>query len=507
MEKNNDELIVALDFGTSNLKGAVYDMNGTEIAYESIECNLYTQSNSIVENDLNLYWDNVVFILNNLSKKLGEKVKNVVAIGTSSQGETIVPIDKRAKPLRNAIVWVDSRTTSEVLEIKRNIDTEEMYKKSGCPDVDTSWPATRILWMRKNEPDIFRNTYKFLLLEDYIVFKLTNKFVGEASVYSSSYYYDIVRFEYIQPMIDFLGIREDKLPEILMPGTVVGNITKKIAEATGFSNDTKVVIGAMDQICGAVGAGNVSEGIITETTGSCFAMVATIGGPVFDHKQKIPCVLHAVPKLYALMLYSPTGGIVIKWFRDRFCIEEQLLADKEDKNIFKIMDNEAEKIPAGSENLIMLPFLAGALFPEYDPDARGVYFNISISHTRAHFIRASLESIGFMMNNYLESLNALGINVEKIISIGGGATSKVWSQIKADISEKEIEIPSYTEMALLGSTILTASALGFFKNIRDASKNFIKMKYSFLPNKNNSIIYKDSFKKYKKLYKSLKNLF
>ncbi|MEI7616661.1 MAG: FGGY family carbohydrate kinase, partial [Actinomycetota bacterium] len=484
MKKNNDELIVSLDFGTSNLKGAVYDMDGKEIAYESIESSLYTPSNSIVENDLNLYWDNIVIILKNLAKKLGDKSKNVVAIGTSSQGETIVPIDKSGNPLRNAIVWIDTRTTAQVLEFKRNFSTEEMYKKSGCPDVDTSWPATRILWMKQNEPDIFKNTYKFLLLEDYIIFKLTNRFAGEATVYSSSYYYDIVKFEYITPVLDFLEIGKDRLPDILMPGTIVGNITQKTAEITGFSKFTKVVIGAMDQICGAVGAGNISNGIATETTGSCFAMVVTTAEPMFNYEQKIPCIPHAVPGLYALMPYSPTGGIVIKWFRDRFCSEEQISAHKENKDIFKIMDDEAEKIPAGSEGLIMLPFLTGALFPEYNPDARGVYFNFSINHTKAHFIRAGLESIGFMMKNYLESLGKMGINIEKIISIGGGASSKLWSQIKADMSEKVIEIPSCTEMALLGSTILTASALGFFKNISDAGKNIVKMEHKFLPDKN-----------------------
>lgn len=507
MEKNNNELIVALDFGTSNLKGAVYDINGREIAFESVECSLFTPSNSIVENNLNLYWNSIIIILRNLSKKLGGKLKNVVAIGTSSQGETIVPIDKNGNPLRNAIVWIDTRTTAEALEIKQNFSVEEMYKKSGCPDVDTSWPATRILWIKKNEPDIFKKTYKFLLLEDYIVFKLTGKFAGEASVYSSSYYYDIVKFEFITPVLDFLGIGKEKLPEVLMPGTIVGNITKEITEITGFPKDTKVVIGAMDQICGAVGAGNISKELVTETTGSCFAMVVTTEEPVFNYEQKLPCAPHAVPGLYVLMPYSPTGGIVLKWFKDRFCSEEQILARKENKDIFKIMDGEAEKVPAGSEGLVMLPFLTGALFPEYNPDARGVYFNFSINHTKAHFIRAGLESIGFMMKNYLESLNKLGINIEKIISIGGGASSKLWSQIKADMSEKVIEIPEYTEMALLGSTILTASALGFFNNISDASKNIVKMKYRFLPDKGSSKIYKDGFEKYKELYKSLKNLF
>ncbi len=198
-----DELIIAVDLGTSNLKGAVFDLNGTEIAYESIEYSLYTPSNSIVENDINLYWDNILLILKRLARKLGEKIKNVAAISTSSQAETIVPVDKNMKPLRNAIVWIDTRSIAEANEIASNFDLKKMYKKTGYPEVDPSWPATRILWIKKNEPEIFSKTYKFMLLEDYIIFKLSGRIVGEASVYNSSYYYDIVKFEYISDILEF----------------------------------------------------------------------------------------------------------------------------------------------------------------------------------------------------------------------------------------------------------------------------------------------------------------
>jgi sugar (pentulose or hexulose) kinase len=500
-------LIIALDFGTSNLKGAVYDLNGKELAYKAIEYDLYTPANSIVENNVTLYWDNIITILKDLSKKLGKRSKEVLAIGTSSQGETIVPIDKNGNPLRNAIVWIDTRTTAETVEIAQNFDSKKMYRMTGYPEVDTSWPATRILWIKKNEPIIFKDTYKFLLLEDYIVYKLTGMFVGEASVYSSSYYYDIVKNKYIDSMLDFLNIGIGKLPEILNPGSIVGGITQEVAEITGFNKGTKVVIGAMDQICGAVGAGNINSGAATETTGSCFAMIITTGDPIFNDQQKIPCCPHAVPGLYALMPYSPTGGMVLKWFKDRFCNEELRTAEKEGINIFKLMDDLASEIPAGSEGLLMLPFISGALFPEYNPDARGVYFNFGINHQKAHFIRAILESIGYLMRNYIESANSLDIRIEKVISIGGGATSKLWGQIKSDICGLQVVIPEYTEMALLGSAVLTATAIGLFKNISDANKNLMKIRDVFLPDDSKKTVYDKNFDKYKKLYKNLKDLF
>ena len=169
MESKDNGLILSIDLGTSNLKGAVYDINGKEIAYNSIEYNLYTPTNSIVENNVNNYWNSIKKILKNLVTQLGTISKNILVIGTSSQGETIVPLNKEGNPLRNAIVWIDTRSTKEADEIRNNFNIEEMYKKTGYADIEPAWPATRILWIKKNEPEIFSNTYKFLLLEDFIL--------------------------------------------------------------------------------------------------------------------------------------------------------------------------------------------------------------------------------------------------------------------------------------------------------------------------------------------------
>ena len=171
------------------------------------------------------------------------------------------------------------------------------------------------------------------------------------------------------------------------------------------------------------------------------------------------------------------------------------------------MDELAATVPAGSEGLLMLPFLTGAFFPEYNPSARGVFFGFGINHEKKHFIRAVLESLGYMMRNDIEAIRRLGIKIDRIISIGGGASSKLWSQVKADICDINIEIPEYTETALLGSAMLAASALGLYKDLREASKNLIKVKQRFIPDKNNIKIYNDCFRRYRDLYLKLKSMF
>ena len=500
-------LIVSLDFGTSNIKGAVFDYLGNEIAFESVEYSLYTPRPSYVENDLGKYWKDVCSILATLSKKLGNKKEEVTAISTSSQAETLVCVDKNMNTLSNAIVWIDTRTVKEAAEIADNFDLLQMYKKTGYPEVDTSWPATRILWIKRNEPEIFKKTYKFMLLQDYMIYKLSGEICGEATLYNSSYYYDIMKFEYIDSMLDFIGISNKQLPEIVRPGTIVGNITQEIADITNFSRNTKVVTGAMDQVCGAIGAGNVKKGIATESTGSAFAMVITTTEPVINYDYKLPCILHAVKDTYALMPYSSTGGMVLKWFKDKFCELENRQANKKNISVFKILDSLAAEVPAGSEGLLMLPFLTGAFFPEYNPLARAIYFGIGINHSKGHFIRAILEALGYMMRNDIEIIQKLGIPVEKIISIGGGASSALWSSIKADICKINVEIPSYTETALLGAAIIAASSMKIYSSIEDAAKNLLKIKEVFIPNKSNLSIYDECFSKYKKLYDSVKNLY
>lgn len=504
---SKDGYMMGLDFGTSNIKGAIYDLEGREIAFEAIEYDLYMPSRGIVENDINNYWTIIKKIIEKLLNKIDKKSEKILSIGTSSQGETIVPVDKNGQPLRNAIVWIDTRSMAEADEIRQNFDINEMYEITGQADVDTSWPASRIRWLRKNEPEIFKNTYKFLLLEDYIIYKLTGEFFGEAAVYGSSYYYDIKNFRFIPEMLDFLEIDSSKLPVINKPGTCVGNISEKCAAETGLSIKTKVVAGAMDQLCGAIGAGNVDNYIATETTGSAFAMVVSTTELLHGKESTLPYFVHPVPGMYALLPYSTTGGMVLKWFKDTFCQHEEELLKEKNENIYAAMDKMAEEVPAGCEGMIMIPHLCGALFPEYNYNAKGVYFGIGINSTKSYFIRAILEAIAFMMRQDLDYMKKLKIDVKKIISIGGGAKSSLWCRIKADICEINLEVPEYTETALLGAAVLGATGAGIFKDIKKTAKDLIKIKKIYRPDSGNSAVYRENYHKYIELYKSVEKLF
>ena len=504
---NSDNLIISIDLGTSNIKGAVYDLDGAEIAFKSIEYDLYMPSRGIVENDALKYWRTLLDIINYLVFSIRDKPGNINILSISSQGETIVPVDKKGDPLHNAIVWLDGRTKEEAKKIACKFDSEEMFRLTGNPEVNPSWPATRIKWFQNNKPEVFKKAYKFLLIEDYIIYKLTGKFIGEASVYNSSYYYNVFKSDYIDEMLDYLDISREKLPDIVKPGSIISNITKEASESTGLDQNTMVCVGAMDQICGAIGSANIKKGLISETTGTCLAMVATIDKPLFERKTNLPSYLHAVPNLFALLPYSFTGGVVLRWFKDNFCDSEIDESIREKKDIYNLLSSLASKAPAGSDGLIMLPHLAGAYFPEYNSRAKGVYFGINLAHKKGHFIRSIMESLGYMIRANLDSLKDTGIDFDKIISAGGGAKSQLWCQIKSDITGTIIEVPEYTETSLLGAAILAAVNIGKFKSIEEACKKFIKVKNVYYPDARNRDIYNEGYEKYKSIYRRLECLF
>ena len=501
---DKNDLLMGIDLGTSTIKVGIFDLDGKELTCQSVEYDLIYPGKELVENDVEKYWEALVLIIQEALDHIGSLKPNIRALSLSSQGETIVPVDSDIRPLRNAIVWLDGRSGKQAKEIASHFPENEMYKITGQPISDPTWPASRIKWLKDNETDIFEKTYKFLLIEDFIIYKLTGKLYSEPTAYNSSYYFDINTRDFYKPMLDYLGLGRDKFPGIKSTGTIIGNICKEASEETGLNTNIRFVLGAMDQLAGAIGAGNIREGIITETTGSVFCMTTTTDKLIFDYDHKTPCYLHGVDGKYCLLPYSMTGGMVLKWFKDNFYKPEEGQVGGE---IFELMTREAEIAEAGCGGLIMIPHISGAYFPENNPDARGVFYGIGISHNRPHFVRAIMESIGYMMRNDLELLNNLGIGAKKIISMGGGAKSKLWNQIKADITGIEINVPENTETAVLGAAIMAGVGIGAYENYDEATRRTVKIKDVYSPDKSKRPLYDKNFLKYRELYKKLEDTF
>ena len=499
--------ILGVDVGTTATKVALFDLKGTSVASVTREYGLITPTALEVEVDIETLWDAFKQGVKDALSISKIKLGHVKALAISAQGETLLPIDNDGKPLRRAIVWLDSRAQEEADSLHKKFDDGNSYKITGQVKLVPTWPASKILWIKKHEPKVFKRVYKYLLIEDYFIWKMTGVFVAEGSLLCSTCYWNIVTKKYWDEMLDFLGITLEQLPEIREPGEKVGNLIRAAAEELGLTTETIVSTGALDQACGTIGVGNVKSGIFTENIGAALAICATLEKPVFDPTGRMPIHYHAIPDTYMAHTFT-TGGMALRWFRDAFCETEMSAANLASMSPYQLIDKEASQIEPGAEGLVMLPHLQGAMAPEANPKAKGVFFGFTLRHKRPHFARSIMEAISCIIRRNIDVLDEMGIEVREIRALGGGARSRVWNQIVADLTKRPVTTTSHDEdAACLGAAILAGKAVGMFRSLEEAVKDMIAIRERFEPNPKNFKAYDKLYTKYVKLYEDLIELF
>lgn len=502
----NGPYLLGIDMGTSTVKAALFTAEGAQVGLQSDEY-LLTPDNEIVENDPETYWQPVVRAIRKLIEAFPGKPSQIVALSTSTFGESIYPMAADGSPSRPSISWMDNRSAPEAQALLERVGLAALQSASGQGDIGSLWPATKFLWMARHEPDAFARTAKFLLPDDYLLYRLSGQMVAEETMWGSSLVMDIRRKAWDKSLMAAAEVPPAMLPTLTPSGTVIGHVSRACAEATGLSTETKVVAGAMDQMCAAVGAGNIVPGIITESTGTVVALVTTLREPIIDAVSKVPCHIHAVPGTYCLLAWSPTGGLVLKWFKDRFCDEEKQRAARTGADIYDLLTEQAANVPAGSDGLIMLPHLEGSGFPEFVPSARGVLFGLTLRHGKPQITRAILEAIAYLIRSDVEMLQGLGTGATEVRVLGGGAKSALWNQIKADVLGLPIAVPANREAAALGAAMIAAVGAGVHPDFPTAVKRMARMDARIEPNPANRAIYADGYKRYRTLFERVKDLY
>ncbi len=488
------EYILSIDIGTSSVKGALFDSGGREIALSVCEYDLEKRGFDIVELDPEIYWSSTKEVIENIRAASLGCFENISAVGVTSQGETLISLDRDGLPVRKAIVWLDGRARDEADEIASVFGADELRRVTGQQEASACCTACIILWLRKNEPENFARTAKFLLVEDYIIYKLSGRFASDFALYPSTLCINISSGKWWDEMLNFIGVSETLFPELHISGSPIGHIA---TPELGLNSECRVCVAPIDQIAGAVGAGNIAPGMITETTGTAMAVCASVDKFICDSKHGASLFRHAIKDVYALLPWAPASGIILRWFRDEFC---------KDMN-YSDMDKAAAGILPGSEGLIVLPHFNGVVCPASLPEARGVFWGLSLSHKREHFIRAIMEAVAFLLKDYLQILENIGIDGEEVFSIGGASRSEVWMQIKADVLDKKIYAMECEETTCLGAAILAAVGCGLYDNLNEAVKHMTKTRKCFVPNPENVKKYKIVYNKYLKINETLKTIY
>lgn len=500
------DYLLGIDVGSSSVKTALFETGGHMAALSIQEYELVFPGPQMVEIDPDTFWQKLKLGIAELLKSSQIAPDNIKALAISSQGETFITLDKDGRPLRRAIFWYDNRSTKEAQQLGQTFSQKQVYHVTGMPEMIPMWTATKLLWLKANEPEVFAKVHKYLLVSDYLIYRLTGQYVGEYSCYPSTILLDIQKKQWWPEMLNVLGIGAEQLVELKESGEAVGPIAAQAAAELGLSPKTLVATGAYDHAAGAIGSVNVRPGVVTETTGSALVVNTTVSKPTFDAKMRVPCQYHAMADEYFLSSFSETGGMALKWYRDNFYLGPDPSAPSV-AEAYSNMDIVAAEIAPGSEGLVMLPHLAGAFCPECNSNARGVLFGLALKHGKAHVARAILESIAFMLKRHIEVVEELGTSVKDVISIGGGARSRLWAQIKADVLDTPVISLRNEEPSLLGAAILAGRAAGIHKDLPSASEKMVQVKERVEPDPANVGRYAEPYELYVNVYERLAEVF
>jgi xylulokinase len=501
-------MILTFDIGTTAVKASIFSDALSLVESASVEYKLITDAKLNVEFEADGYWQGMKSCISMLAARNPKAIAAIRGIGITTQGETLIPVDREGRSLRNAIVWLDGRAIKEAEDIRSVFDERTFYGRTGIPDCNGLCPLSKLLWIKKNERELYDRTYKFLLLEDYIILRLTGRYVTEKSILSTTGYFDIANDCLWAEALEKLGIDAGKIPEILECGSLVGSIRGEVAEELGLPSAVLVVTGAMDQTAGAVGAVNVEPGLMSETTGTALTLAVTTSSPDFSHPGRLCIYRHAFKGAYLYLPVCMTAGIVLKNFKDELCSDLVAEAEAAKRSVYDLMGEAAAAVPLGSGGLILLPYLAGLTQPDNNPAARGVLFGLGLDTKRGHLIRSIFEAVAYMVRENLEIVESITAQrIGSIRSLGGGSRSPFWSQVKADVTGRVINTMAESECASLGAAALVAVALGIFKSLPAAASASNSVSSVFKPDQARVALYNPLYRKYQKLYESVKDLF
>ena len=499
------EIVLAIDAGTTGVRSMFFDKTGKVLGSAYSEYESYFPSPSWVEQDAESWWNQSAETIRQALAETRLDPERVIGVSVTNQRETIVPVDEAGKPLRRAIVWQDRRTVPQCDWIEKELTQDAVYSMTGLT-VDPYFSAPKILWIKENEPQVFKNTHKFLLVHDFLIHRLSSEFVTDHSNASRTMLFDIRKAVWSEKMTDGLEISKERLPSTIESGKQVGELTSKASKETGLKEGTPVISGGGDQQCAALGVGVVREGMLKSTTGTGTFLLSHSKTVRLDPGLRVLCSRHVVPDSFVIEASMFTTGSVLKWFRDNLGVEEVSVADKKGVDPYEIITEEASKIPPGSEGVVHIPHFVGAGAPNWNPYARGIFAGLALGHTRAHIIRAILEGVSYEIRTNVEVMRELGLPSREVRVTGGSARSETWMQIQADVLRIPVIRTQMEEATAVGAAILAFKGVGVFKSVSQAAEEMVQTLDPLQPTKETLGVYQKGYNTFKSLYSAISKL-
>ena len=454
--------ILAHDLGTTGNKATLFDDEGRLVAstfsgYETT----HPQANWAEQNP-EAWWHAVINATRELLSKSRLPPQEIAVIAFSGQMMGCLPVDEAGNPLRPCIIWADQRGTTQATRLDELVSEERVYRITGHR-ISPTYSASKIMWLRDNEPDLFARVHKFLHVKDFIAYRMTGAFVTDRSDASGMNLYNLEGGAWSDEILNAIELDHRLLPDIHDSTDVIGELTKQAAEQLGLAAGTPVVIGGGDGASAAVGAGAISEGPAYNYIGSSSWISFAATRPIFDPGRRIFNWAHMVPNMFAPCGTMQAAGGSYQWLQRQVCWSETREAGETGEDVYEIMNRRAAESIPGAHGLLFLPYLQGERSPHWNPKARGEFVGLQVTHTRADLIRATLEGISMNLRTILQSFLDANARIDEVILIGGGAKGMLWRQILADVFGRPTLRPHLLEEATsLGAAIAGGVGIGLF---------------------------------------------
>jgi xylulokinase len=458
--------ILAFDLGTGGNKSVLYHSDGTLLGTSFSPYDTYYPQSGWSEQRPQDWWESITASTKKLLTKTKTTPQDVSCISISGHGIGVIPVDKKGNLLRETtLLWSDSRSEKQKDSYFEKMDYEHWYEVTGAALRPENYAIFKIMWHRDNEPELFKNTYKFIGTKDFINMKLTGNILSDFSDASFSGVNDLLNWKYSEELLKPSGIDVDKLPELFPSTHIAGGLLPKSAVELGLKSGIPIICGGYDGSCTALGAGNYKADRVYNYVGSSSWISAAADKPLINNKIKPYCYYHVIPEMFnsTVSIYSAGGSY--QWLRNVLCKEEILEAEKAGTNPYILMEKKALKSPVGSNNVMFNPSLMGGSTTYPSPHLRGAFFNLGLEHSKSDIIRSVMEGVAFDLSIALDSLRRTGLDVDEIRMVGGGSKSSLWRQIFADIYKTDIVLTNIgQEAAALGAAAIAAVSTGIWKD-------------------------------------------
>jgi xylulokinase len=464
--------VAAVDCGTTLVKSAVIGLRGTVRGLASRPAPCLQHPDGRIENDPRVLLDACFRSLRDALRRSRVHPRDVAAVALTNQRATVLCLDAQGRPLGNAISWQDMRGAPCLPALRRRIPDADYYALTGLPN-NPVFTLAKLLWVRSHDPPRFRKSAHFVLVQDYVLRQLgTDGFCCDGSNASLTGMLDVARLRWSPEILEAAGIPEARLSRLVPSGTRVGSLSAAAARRTGLLKGTPLVAGGGDQQCAGVGAGAVAPGILAVTLGTAAVPLCYAAAVARDPRRRVMCCAHAVPGKWELEGLQNSAGACLQWAAKLLNGGERFA-----KRVFA----EAARVRPGSGGLLFYPYLAGDSAPHWDPDARGMFLGLTLTHRRPELVRAVMEGVSLQTREILDVFASLRVPVGEIRLTGGCTAIEMWNQMQADIYGKPVSTLRNPQASLLGAAILAASGVGAFPSVEAAARQMVRLRRTYQP--------------------------